>query len=350
MNVGLIGYGMSGQVFHAPMIAAVPGLRLMKVVERSANKAKARYPWVEVVPTVQDMLADPKIDLVILTTPNETHFDLARETILAGKHVIVEKPFTAIFQQAQELTNLAKQEQKLLSVYQNRRWDADFLTVKQVVAGNLLGNIVEYESHYDRFINFIRPSTWKERGGPGSGILFDLGSHLIDQALVLFGSPKTVTANMQVQREDSKIEDSFTLVMTYENTLKVTLKAGMLVREPGPRFALHGAKGSYVKYGIDPQEAALKQGLTPESNSAWGVESAEKWGTLNTTLNGLHFVGKIETIPGDYAAFYRNIYDAIVNGAELMVKPEEAGNTIRIIEAAIESHAQQKTVTLANTP
>ncbi|WP_407305647.1 oxidoreductase [Desulfosporosinus sp. SB140] len=346
LNVGLIGFGVAGQVFHAPTITAVPGLRLAKVVERHGNKASSRYPGVMSVPYVEDVLTDPNIDLVIVATPNATHFDLARQAILAGKHVIVDKPFAVTFSETQELIRLAKQKQNVLSVYQNRRWDGDFLTVKRVVEGDFLGKLVEYEAHYDRFVNYIRPSTWKEKEGPGSGILYDLGSHLVDQALVLFGVPKTITADIRIQRENSDIEDSFELIMGYDQ-LKVTLKGGLLIREPGPRYTLHGTQGSFIKFGLDPQEEALKQGATPGAGSAWGVESPETWGTLNTTLNGIHFVGKIETIPGNYLAFYHNIYDVIVNGAEQMVDPEEASNIIRIIETAMDSQARRMTVDIS---
>jgi predicted dehydrogenase len=339
INVGLIGYGMAARVFHAPVIESVAGLRLKKVVERHTEEARKRYPWVEVVREAAALLEDEEIELVVIATPNVSHFELARQALLAGKHVVVEKPFTNTSAQAQELIDLARERGKLISVHQNRRWDGDFQTVKKLLAHQLLGRLVEYESHYDRFRNYARPHAWREEEGEGSGILFDLGSHLIDQAQVLFGLPRMIMADIRIQREFSKTADNFELVLHYDN-LKVTLKAGMLAREQGPRFILHGTEGSFVKHGIDPQEEALKRGLTPVEPH-WGEEPKELWGKLNTQVGGLHLEGRVETIAGCYQAYYQNIVEAIAGRAELAVKPEEARNTIRIIELALESNERK---------
>ena len=344
ISVGLIGYGMAGRVFHAPVIQSVPNLRLKKVVERHTNEAPKRYPWVEVVPDAAALLQDEEIKLVVIATPNISHFDLARQSLEAGKHVVVEKPFTTTSGQADELIDLARRQNKVISVNHNRRWDGDFQTVKKVLEGRLLGRLVEYESHFDRFRNNPSPNAWREEEGPGSGILFDLGSHLIDQALVLFGVPQMITADIRIQREFAKAADSFELILHYED-LKVTLKAGMLVREQSPRFILHGTEGAFVKYGLDPQEEALKRGLTP-SEPDWGNEPREQWGTL-MQAGGLDFEGKVETIAGCYQCFYQNIVDVIGGRAELAVKPEEARSTIRIIELAMESSEQKRTVQVA---
>lgn len=341
VRVGLVGYGMAGEVFHAPAIAVVPGLKLTKVVERHSNKCQARYPWVETVRNVEELLADPNIELVVIATPNTLHYELIRQALFADKHVVVEKPFTPTSQQATELIDLAHERHKLLSVHHNRRWDGDFLTIKQIVESNLLGNLVEYEVHFDRFRSSIK-TNWRESDQPGSGILYDLGSHLIDQALCLFGLPDTITADLRKQRQDAKTIDAFELILNFDD-LKVTAKAGQLVRELGPHFILHGTNGSFVKYGMDPQEEALKQGQLPEGSN-WGKEPKERWGTLNTELNSLHFYGQIETIPGCYPAYYQNIFNAITQKAELIVTPKQARNTIRIIELAIESHTQKRTV------
>jgi predicted dehydrogenase len=342
ISVGLIGYGMAARVFHAPIIESVPGLRLKKVVERHADDSRKRYPWVEVVRDHNILLRDDEVDLVVIATPNASHFDLARQSLLAGKHVVVEKPFATASGDAHQLITLAGSRDRIMSVHQNRRWDGDFQTVRRVLDGKLLGRLVEYEAHYDRFRNFPREGAWKEGEGPGSGILFDLGSHLIDQAQVLFGLPQMITADIRVQRDFARTADYFELILHYDN-LKAILRAGMLVREPGPRFILHGTEGSFVKYGIDPQEEALKQGLTP-STPNWGEDHKDHWGTLNTQINGLHIQGRVETIAGNYQAFYRNIVDAINGRADLVVKPEEAMNTIRIIELAIQSHSERRTV------
>lgn len=339
---GLIGYGMAGRTFHAPVIQSVPELRLKKVVERRAGEARERYPWVEVVPDAAALLQDEEIDLVVIATPNASHFDLARQSLEANKHVVVEKPFTTTSGQARELIDLARERNRVISVNHNRRWDGDFQTVKKLLEGGLLGRLVEYESHYNRFRNHPRPDAWREREGAGGGILFDLGSHLIDQAQVLFGAPQMITSDVRAQRDFAKVNDSFELILHYDD-LKVTLKAGMLVRERSPRFILHGTEGSFVKYGFDPQEEALKRGLMP-SESNWGDEPREQWGTLITRVGGLELEGQVKTIAGCYQSFYQNIVDVIRGRAELAVKPDEALRTIRIIELAMESDEQKRTV------
>lgn len=346
IKVGLIGYGMAGQVFHAPVITAVPHLQLAKVVERRGQTSRERYPWVEVVRDAAALFEDEAIKLVVVATPNSSHFELARQALVAHKHVVVDKPFTLTSEQAQELIDLARQQNKVVSVFQNRRWDGDFQTVSQIVKQGCLGRLVEYESHFDRFRNYFNPErAWREEVGAGSGVLFDLGSHLIDQAQVLFGLPRMLTADIRSQREAGKADDQFELVLHYDN-LKVTLKAGLLVREPGPRFALHGTEGSFVKYGVDPQEEALKRGRSPREPE-WGMEPEAQWGVLNTQIGVLHFQGKIETVKGCYQAYYENVYQAITRQAELIVKPEEAKNTIRMIELAVQSNAEKRTVAVS---
>lgn len=342
INVGLIGFGMAARVFHAPVIQSVPGLRLKTVVERRGDEARRSYPAVEVVRDAAALLRDEEVELVVVAAPNAAHFDLARQTLLAGKHVVVEKPFATTSEQAQQLIDLARTRDRLVTVFHNRRWDGDFQTVRKLLGAGLLGRLVEFESHYDRFRNYPRPGAWREEGGEGSGILFDLGPHLIDQAQVLFGLPRAVTADIRTQREFAKADDSFELILDYD-ALKVTLKAGMLVRERGPRFILHGTEGSFVKYGIDPQEEALKRGLTPGGPN-WGEEPERLWGKLNTQLGGLHVEGRVETIAGRYQDFYQNVVDALAGRAELAVRPEEARDTVRIIEAALRSHKQKCTV------
>lgn len=346
IKVGLIGYGMAGRVFHAPVIAAVPGLQLAKVVERRGETARERYPWIEIVKDAAAVCEDGEIDLMVIATPTASHFELAEQALLAGKHVVVDKPFTVSSGQARQLIDLARTQNRLLSVFQNRRWDGDFQTVVQIVRQGVLGRLVEYESHFDRFRNTFSPQrAWREQSGPGSGILFDLGSHLIDQAQVLFGLPQRLTADIRSQRQADKADDQFELVLHYD-ALKVTLKAALLAREPGPRFILHGTEGSFVKYGVDPQEDALKRGLSPGA-AEWGAEPETHWGILNTQIGGLHVRGKVETVAGDYRAYYANIQQAIAGQAALTVTPEQAQNTIRLIELARQSHAEQRTVAVS---
>jgi scyllo-inositol 2-dehydrogenase (NADP+) len=340
INVGLIGYGMASSVFHAPFITATPGLKLTRVFERRSSVSKDEYPSVEIVRDVDEVLRDGCVDLIVVATPNSTHFQLAQRALAAGKNVIVEKPFTTTSAQAKELIDLAREKNVLLSAHQNRRWDGDYLTVQKIVGAGVLGTLVEYEAHYDRFRDKPRGG-WKE-SDEGTGVLYDLGSHLIDQAQVLFGLPEMITADIRTQRDFSKVVDNFELILHYDG-LKVTLKSGLLVREPLPRYILHGTKGSFVKYGLDPQEEALNQGRKPTEPN-WGIEPGSQWGRLNTEIDNLHFEGTIETEPGCYQAFYQNIAAALRGEAELAVKPEEAFNTIRIIELALQSNLEKRSV------
>ena len=346
LNVGLIGFGMAGQVFHAPMVLCVDNLQLTTI--QTTNKsnieiAAKKYPNAEIVGETSALLARDSIDLVIVATPNQTHFELAKAALEANKHVVVDKPFTASSVEAAELIELAAARGKILSVHQNRRWDSDFLTVQKILDKNLLGRLVEVEIHYDRFRPALRENTWKEKNSPGTGILYDLGSHLIDQAQVLFGLPKMVTADIRRQRTGSEIADNFAVVLEYEK-IKVTLKAGLLVREPLPHYILLGEKGSFVKYGMDVQEAALNAGQLPCKTANWGIESAEMWGKINTEIDGSHFVGNIESEAGDYRKFYENVRDAILDDAELNVTATQAMNTIKIIEAALKSGREKRTI------
>ena len=258
-----------------------------------------------------------------------------QKALEAGKHVVVEKPFTHTVKQGEILLNIADKRKKILSVFQNRRWDGDFLTVRKIVENEWLGRLVEFESFYMRYRNFIQPNTWKESASQGIGLTYNLGSHMIDQAVVLFGMPESVWADIDSMRAGSEIDDYYNIKLFYPD-IKVSLKASYLVREEGPRYTLHGTNGSFLKYGIDPQEEMLKQGGNP-SMPNWGKEPEAQWGILNTELNGIHFRGKVETVAGNYSAYYDNIYNAIRKHTELEVMPEQALNVLHIIEAAIES-------------
>lgn len=340
IRIALLSYGMSGEVFHGPLLQAHGGFEVVAVLQRDASKAP-RHPY----PLVHDydsLLRNEKLDVVVVNTPNETHYAYALQALRAGKHVIVEKPFTVTVQEADELIAVAKEKALLLTVFQNRRWDADFLTVRQVVEKKLLGKLVECEIHYDRYRNYIETNTWKEEPKPGTGILYNLGSHLLDQALVLFGMPRYLDARMGIQRPGGKVDDFFDIRMEYENLL-VILKSSYLVREQGPRFILHGTEGSYIKAGIDPQEQALKDKKIP-GTAGWGSEPKEYWGKLNTDIDGRHVEGPYETVPGNYLCFYNNVYDALSAGTPLAVKAEEARNVIRLIEACQESNRKRSAV------
>jgi len=335
----IVSYGMSGSIFHAPLLNAHPGFLLKTILLRSSNSALEKYPDVIIARTYEELLSDDEIELIVVNTPDDTHFDFTCKGLEAGKHVIVEKPFTTIVGDGVKLIDLAKKKGRILSVFQNRRWDGDFLTVQKIIRQNMLGRLVEYEAHFDRYRNYIQDS-WKESPGHQTGTLYNLGSHLIDQALVLFGMPQSVYADIRIMRTGGKVDDAFDLKLYYKD-VKVTLKAGYLVREPGAKFMVHGTEGSFVKYGIDPQEEDLKQGRLPDEDG-WGTEPESEWGILNTSINGIHIRKKIATMAGCYSDYYSNIYEAVRKSAELSVKPEEALNVIKIIEAAYRSSADRK--------
>lgn len=348
VNVGLLGFGMSGKFFHAPVFTSVQGFNLAKIFTRSEDKkeqANILYPEAMVVDNVEAIIDDESIDLVIVTLPNTSHFDIAKRALIAGKHVVVEKPFTTTVEEATALINISKEEGKLLSVFQNRRYDGDYLTVQQVVNSGKLGKVKEFESHFDRFRPNINPLAWRESDLPGSGMLFDLGSHLIDQAVQLFGMPKEVYADVYTQRDNGLVDDHFELIFYYSD-IKVTLKSGMLVKEPLPRFIVMGTQGSFIKYGLDPQEAELKQGFRPDDWDDWGVEDSKNYGIINTVENGLNIRGPVETLVGDYRKYYENIYDAIVLGTPLAVTAEQGRNVIKLIEIAKQSNQEKRRISV----
>ena len=342
INTALLSFGMSGEVFHAPLINAHPGFNLTTVLQRSSSRAKDLYPNVKVVRQLDEVINDKSIELIVVNTPNDTHQPYAAKALEAGKHVIVEKPFTVTTAEADSLISLAKKVGKTLTVFQSRRWDGDFITLKRVIDNKLVGKVVEIELHYDRFRNYIEPNTWKEEAGVGKGILYNLGSHMLDQVLVMFGMPKTVDARVGTQRPGGKVDDYYDIRLQYDG-FHAIVKSSYLVREPGPRYIVHGVDGSYVKYGIDLQEQALKEGKSPKSTS-WAIEGKEWWGTLNTTVGSLHVEGAVETLPGNYLGFYQNVYDVVREGKMLVVKPEEARDVIRLIELCYESSRSNKAV------
>jgi len=335
INTAIVGFGLSGKAFHAPFIHTHPGFILRKVVERHRNESAEVYPEATIVRELEDVLADKEIELVAITAPNIYHFEMVQKCIEAGKHVIIEKPFTNTYAEAEKLITLAEAKDVKLFVFHNRRWDGDFLTIQKIFKSGVLGDIQYYEAHFDRFAPERKHAAWRDEDLPGSGILYDLGPHLIDQALVLFGEPNNLEADIQSQRKGSIVDDYFKITMSYKD-LSVVLTAGMLVQDPGPRYIIHGARGSFIKYGIDPQEEALRKGIMPEGEG-WGEESPEIWGLITIDYDDLNFDGRIETEPGNYMGFYNNVYNTLINSDEQAVKPEEAARVIRIIEMAFES-------------
>ena len=336
IKTGLASYGMSGQVFHAPFISIHPQFELTAITERSKNLAKERYPQVKIVRSFDELLAIDELELVVVNTPDPTHYEYTRKALKSGKHVVVEKPFTETVEQGEELIALARQKGLMLCVYQNRRWDADFLTVREVLESGKIGRLVEFESTFARFRNYIQPNNWKEQAG---GMTYNLGSHLIDQSLQLFGIPEAVFADIAIMRTGGVVDDYFVIhLLRPEKTpdVRITLKAGYLMCEPEPRFVLHGTDGSYVKYGVDKQEDLLKQGVIPNTPD-WGIETEEEWGWLHTYYNGKSERKKYPSQRGHYIGFYEAVYQHLRHQIPIET---DAGNVIpviRIIEAARES-------------
>ena len=335
---------MAGQVFHAPLIQANPHLRLTHILERHGNEAQKRYPEAKIIRDLGSLLREASVHLIVVATPNTSHLEIAAQSLQAGKHVVVDKPFTITSSDADEVIGISKKVGRVLSVFQNRRWDGDFLTVRQILDKGLLGRVAEFHSRFDRFRPGVRPDAWREQAGPGSGVLYDLGSHLIDQAIVLFGTPTGIYADVRMQRDRAVAVDNFEVQLRY-SSVKVTLHAGSLVCEPSYRFLLYGTKGSYQKFGLDPQEEALKRGGIP-GRPGWGQELDAAWGHVSQ-CNGAVDLAKYRTLAGDYTAYYTNVARAIGGQEELAVKPEQSRNVIRLIELAEVSAREGRVVDCA---
>ena len=344
VRVGLIGFGLAGQAFHAPVIRGVRGMELACILERHSSKSKERYPEVRVARTLDEMLSDKTISLVVVATPNDSHFSYAKTCLEAGRHVVVDKPFTPTLAEAEELVRLAADRGRLISVYQDRRWDGSFLTVKKLVASGALGSVAEYEARFDRFRLEAKPGAWREKADhPAAGVLWDLGPHLIDGALVLFGVPDAICASAFCQRPTSTIDDAFDVTMEYPRT-RATLRARIIAYAPGPHLLAHGTEGSFVKYGMDPQEDILRSDRCPDGldwGADWGLEPEARWGTLTRVGEKAR---KIQTERGDYRGYYANVRDAIEGKAELDVTPEQALRTMRGILLARKSSREGRKV------
>jgi predicted dehydrogenase len=343
IKTALLSYGMSGKVFHAPFLELHPGFELLGSWERSKKGIQKDYPTVTSYPTLKAVV-ESDAELIVVNTPVGTHFDYALQVLLAGKHALVEKAFTTTVAEAKELTDLAKAKGLKLAVFQNRRWDSDFKTVQQVLSENVLGDIIEAEFHFDRYNPLLSPKIHKETDNAGAGILKDLGPHLIDQALCLFGMPKSVFADIRITREQSIVDDYIDLLLYYSDK-RVRLKAGFFVREANPAFVIHGKKGSFVKARGDVQEDELKLGKKPNLSS-WGTEPKDKEGLLHTEVNGTIIREKVPTLQGNYYDYFEGLYQAITQDQPEPVTAQEGTNVMQIIEAAIQSNAQQKVITI----
>jgi scyllo-inositol 2-dehydrogenase (NADP+) len=342
INVGLAGYGFSGQSFHRPLLQHSRDYKIHTVMSSNKEKVQRDLGDVHVVPALDDLLKED-IELVVITTPNHLHYDMIKQSLLAGKHVVVEKPFVTKSSEGEELIQLAEEKRLLLSVFHNRRWDADFLTIRKLMENRELGDVTTYEAHFDRYRPAVK-DRWKENKIEGGGVLYDLGAHLIDQALCLFGKPQWVFADVFSQRDPDKAEDYFQITFGYEST-RIGLYSRSIVLEPGPRYQVHGQKGSFVKYGMDRQEADLKEGLDPYSES-WGKEDKDSWGTLSLMEGERVNTVTLPSEKGDYTQYYEGIHQAIRNNQTPPVRASEALDVIRIIEACKQSAYEKKAVYL----
>ena len=342
LKTGIAGYGKSAKVFHIPFLSTMEEFEITSVLERHGEESKKQLPGIRIAKSIDELISGDDTELIVITTPNDTHFEYASKALKAGKHVVLEKPFTNTLEEAEDLIRIAKETGKILSVYQNRRYVSDFLTIRDILNENLLGDVHEFNATYDRFRPEAIPGAWRESDMPGSGILYDLGPHLIDQVLTLFGNPEAITADVRKQRPHARADDYFNIWLHY-GLLKVILHSGMLVREQGPRYMIQGKKGSFIKYGEDPQEEKLKAGELPVGNDC-GKEPESSYGILHTEINGKVERKSVPSRKGNYGKYYKNIHETIINNAPLAEKPEHGYNTIRIIQLALESSQQKKTL------
>lgn len=336
LRVSLIGYGFAGRTFHAPLIQAVPGLSLDFVASRDADKVHADLPDVEVIDDPVRAATDPRVDLVVIASPNDSHGSLAHAALSADRNVVVDKPFTLSLAEARALAALARERNRLLSVFHNRRWDTDYLAIRQAIDDGLIGDVVHLESRIDRFRPQPRPR-WREQTGPGSGVLWDLGPHLVDQALQLLGWPDTVQACVAAQREGAQVDDWMHIVLGFGQR-RAILHAGMLAAGGSHRFLVHGTRGSVVKRRPDPQEAQLIAGLRP-GDAQWGVDDDEL-----SVYDGSGSARRMAVPRGDQSRYYAAIRDALLGCGENPVPPVEAIAVMAVLEAAVMSAREGRVV------
>jgi scyllo-inositol 2-dehydrogenase (NADP+) len=342
IEVGLIGFGLAGRYFHVPVIRAIPGLRLAAILQRSGDTAAQLHPDARIVRTVEDLLAIDSLRLIVIATPNQSHFPLAKCCLEAGRDVVVDKPFTTTVAEAVELLKLAKKLGRILTVYHDRRFDADFQALRRVVASGVLGRIVRFEDTYDRYRLSPKPAAWREQPGPGSGILFDLAPHLIDQAFVLLGKPLALTADVRTERLGVATDDAFDILLHYPQGARALLRATMLSTTPRPRLVVLGEKGSFIKREFDPLEPTLRCGHVPAGES-WSLEKEERWGELTLMDDGKSTTRRIPST-GDWRDFYTNVRDALLGVAPLLVTPQQILDVMVALELALESSSKRCTL------
>jgi scyllo-inositol 2-dehydrogenase (NADP+) len=340
IDAGVVGFGLGGRAFHAPIIHAVPGLRLAAIVQRHGDDAQRIYPEAKILRSLDELLSVPSISLVAISTPNPTHFPLAKKCLEAGRHVVLDKPFTTTLAEARELVEVARQNNRVLTVYQDRRFDGDFRTVKELLAQGVLGKVVRFESAFDRCRPYVRTGAWKEKAEPASGMYFDLAPHLVDQTLQLFGPPESVLGDIRIERESSQVEDAFDLTFYYRDRMRAVLGQSMFAPDPRPHYRIQGTRGLYVKHTLDPQEALLRADR-PATGDDWGVEPEKDWGTLTLWKGEELKREKVPTLRGDYRDFYAQVRDAILGNAKPPVTSEEALQLMYTLELCLESSRQR---------
>ncbi|MET7367981.1 Gfo/Idh/MocA family oxidoreductase [Streptomyces sp. NPDC005566] len=352
LRVGLVGYGLAGSVFHAPLIAATEGLVLDTVVtsnEERQAQARAEFPEVRFAASPDELLARAdELDLIVIASPNRTHVPIATAALQAGLSVVVDKPLAGTAAEARELAALAESRGLLLSVFQNRRWDNDFRTLTQLIEDGELGDVLRFESRFERWRPELKGG-WRESGDPEEigGLLFDLGSHVVDQALTLFGPGVQVYAESDVRRDGAAADDDTFLAITHANGVRTHLYVSATTAQLGPRFRVLGSKAGYVKHGLDPQEAALRDGVRPSAGEPWGEEPEELWGRLGAGESPLTGGGKpVRTLPGDYPAYYAAVAAALRGTGENPVTALQAAATLDVLEAARRSAREGVSVTL----
>jgi scyllo-inositol 2-dehydrogenase (NADP+) len=365
IRTAVLGYGLAGRVFHCPFVAAVPGLELSAIAlrseqsaQRTAEAVKDLYPQAKILNSITDAIHSPEIDLIVVGTPNDSHFEYASAALRAGKHVVIDKPIAVSSAECAELIDLSTRHDRIVAPFHNRRFDNDYLTVKKVIAEGRVGRVNQIISHMDRFRPIQRPNTWKEAPGGAAGLLFDLGPHLIDQALGLYGPPASITASVRHDRDKTDIDDAFSIIFEYSvdgHALRYECHSTMLAADPAPRFTVHGTHGSYTKSGLDPQEPALISGTRPPvldggpiDKSSWIADPQNMWGTLTSAVERAEPV-KLErseypTVPGDYRRFYASVRDAINGKAELAIPASAGYRTMRLIELAVQSSKEGRTL------
>jgi scyllo-inositol 2-dehydrogenase (NADP+) len=343
INVGLIGFGLAGRAFHAQVISRVPGMRLAAILQRKGDEAAAAYPDAKIVRSLDELLALPDIQLIVIASPNETHAPFARTALAAGRDVVVDKPFTTSYAEAVDLVHLAEKTGRSLTVYQNRRYDGDFQAIRELVAAGTLGRIVRFETNYDRFRPNFKPNAWREKAAPGAGILFDIGPHVIDHSIVLFGLPEAITADARIERQGGLADDAFDIMFHYPNSLRAVLSSNILAATPRPRFLLFGTKGSFLKQTVDPQENNLRFGKLSEKGS-WGAEPEENWGLLTLSDDTNTTQRRIPSGTGDYRDFYANVRDVLEGKAKPFVSLSHALDVMRALELCHASSEQRRTL------